>query len=125
MKVFASNREIPLTKQRWFKTQKSSQRQLDMVALSVFRTGPTAFNTAELFDATMICLDHPADFRVLQPLRIVHPQVVGCLVFNAVVCSGCPEYLDQSVSFKMNNIALFGNIDLPVVFQAGRPSPSE
>ena len=83
-----------------------------MVSLSVFRASPTAFDTAELFDAAMICLDHPADFRVLQPLKIVHPQSIGRPIFNAVVCSGCPEYFDQFLSFKMNRIALSGEINL-------------
>ena len=82
-----------------------------MVALSVFRAGLTAFNTAELSDAAMICPDHPADFRVLQPLRTVHLQTAGRPIFNAVVCSGYPEYFDQSVSLKMNCIALSGEIN--------------
>ena len=69
---------MPLTKQ-WYSDEERLVSQLDMVALSVFRAGLTAFNAAELFDAAMVCLDHPADFRVLQPGRDETLRGVGLI----------------------------------------------
>jgi len=90
-----------------FKTQESSEFCLYMISLSLFRSGLTTFNAAELLDAAMTRFDYPAHFGIFQPNQLRQPEIIGRPISNVALRCGRLEYFDHAVPLEVNNINLF------------------
>ena len=86
-----------------FQTQKCSQCQPDVVALSAGFARRTSFHSGELFEPPMVVLDPPGLLCVIDARQLVHVQVVGNPVPRAAVFSNDPERLDRPETFDVND----------------------
>ncbi len=56
-----------------------------------------------LLETAVVLFNPPNSVSELQPLQLVHLEIVGGPVFRAAVLGVDPEYFDQSVPFQMHN----------------------
>lgn len=74
--------------------QESTQAETDMVALSASQASLRTFDTAELFDATLVVLDDEGMLAQAKAVEFAERKVTGGPVLNVAVWSDNLEDLD-------------------------------
>lgn len=121
-----------------FEADESSYCQTDMVALRYFQAILAAFDTSELFQASMVDFDLPGVEFAKGGILQGQVQLGGCPVFSVTVCADGPEDLDPAITLEMDLAALRRDkdladgsssaaidTDLAIALQLGQPMPTQ
>jgi hypothetical protein len=117
-------------------TQKSADRQANVITLRLGLAMLALLNPRVLFQAAMVRLDLLGYFGLICALVWRHVQATGGPVFSVAVSADCPKHFHPAIAFQMDPptlgrnsdlthdaIALPIGIDQAIALQPGQPSP--